>query len=85
MLLSAQQYTLDQLSQIVQTDANTISRWLDQWLPPYCPHLNKVETLWRMVKYRWLAPRDYASFETLCKGVENILSKVGQEYRISFA
>ncbi|WP_245992693.1 IS630 family transposase [Capsulimonas corticalis] len=55
------------------------------FLPPYCPHLNKVETLWRMVKYRWLAPRDYASFETLCKSVENILRKIGQEYRISFA
>ncbi|WP_165864592.1 helix-turn-helix domain-containing protein [Capsulimonas corticalis] len=31
VLLSAQGYTLDQLSQIVQTDPATISRWLDQW------------------------------------------------------
>ena len=31
VLLSAQGYTLDQLSQIVQSDPATISRWLDQW------------------------------------------------------
>lgn len=25
----------------------------------FCPHLNKIETLWRKVKYEWLKPNDY--------------------------
>ncbi len=33
------------------------------YLPPYSPHLNKIEILWRKIKYEWLKPEDYASFE----------------------
>ena len=55
------------------------------FLPPYCPHLNLIETLWRMVKYRWLAPDAYTNFATLCHSVKDILAKVGTEYQISFA
>ena len=40
VLLSAQQYTLDQLSQIVQSDPATISRWLDQWQEHGLPGLS---------------------------------------------
>jgi len=55
------------------------------FLPPYCPHLNKIETLWRQVKYRWLWPEAYQNFETLCQSVTNILDQVGTKYRLSFA
>lgn len=55
------------------------------FLPPYCPHLNKIETLWRMVKYHWLGCEAYQDFPTLCHSVTDILEKVGTEYRISFA
>lgn len=55
------------------------------FLPPYCPHLNLIETLWRLVKYRWLDCGAYADFETLCRSVTDLLAKVGTEYRISFA
>lgn len=55
------------------------------FLPPYCPQLNKIEILWRQVKYRWLAPRAYASFATLCQAVTRILETVPTEYRITFA
>ena len=54
------------------------------YLPPYCPHLNKAEILWRRVKYNWLAPDDYASFSRLCESVEDKLAKLGQEYYITF-
>jgi len=50
------------------------------FLPPYCPHMNKIETLWRQVKYRWLAPEAYADFPTLCQSVTDILAQVGTEY-----
>ena len=47
------------------------------FLPPYCPHLNRIETLWRMVKHRWLAPGAYASFPVLRQSVGKVLNRVG--------
>ena len=55
------------------------------FLPPYCPHLNKIEVLWRQVKYRWLGCEAYADFPTLCQSVQSILSQVGSKYLLSFA
>jgi len=55
------------------------------FLPPYCPHLNLIELLWRQVKYRWLWPEAYQNFETLCQSVTDILAQVGTKYRLSFA
>ena len=55
------------------------------FLPPYCPHLNKIEMLWRQVKYRWLAPEAYQDFSALCQSVTDILAQVGTKYRLSFA
>lgn len=55
------------------------------FLPPYCPHLNKIEVLWRRVKYHWLWPEAYTDFATLCQSVTGILAQVGTKYRLSFA
>ena len=55
------------------------------FLPPYCPHLNLIENLWRHIKYRWLDCTAYADFPTLCQSVTNILAQVGTKYRLSFA
>ena len=55
------------------------------FLPPYCPHLNRIETLWRLVKHRWLPIQAYQDFETLCDAVTQVLDQVGMEYRINFA
>lgn len=55
------------------------------FLPPYCPHLNLIETLWRQTKYRWLSCNAYKNFETLCQSVTDILAQVGTKYRLSFA
>ena len=53
-------------------------------LPPYSPHLNIIEILWRRMKYEWLKPEDYASFETLTKAIKEILSNLGAEYKVNF-
>lgn len=53
-------------------------------LPPYSPHLNIIEILWRKIKYEWLKPEDYASFEKLTEAIREILGKVGTEYKINF-
>jgi len=55
------------------------------FLPPYCPHLNLIETLWRQVKYRWLNCDAYQDFPTLCQSVTDILAQVETKYRLSFA
>ena len=53
--------------------------------PTYSPHLNKAETLWRMVKYKWLKPQDYKSTKTLKKAVMRILTQFGSKYSINFS
>jgi transposase len=54
------------------------------YLPPYSPHLNKIETLWHKMKYSWLKPGDYYSWETIKKAIDNILTQVGKELKIEF-
>lgn len=55
------------------------------FLPPYCPHMNLIETLWRMVKYHWLGCDAYRDFITLCQSVTEVLEQVGTKYQVSFA
>lgn len=55
------------------------------FLPPYCPHLNRIETLWRLVKHHWLPPAAYATFAILRARVTAILNTVGLNYRVSFS
>ena len=54
------------------------------YLPTYSPHLNKIETLWRKIKYEWLRPEAYATFKTLKTAVWHILDRVGQQFIIQF-
>ena len=55
------------------------------FLPTYSPHLNLIETLWRMIKYRWLKAHDYLDFNTLTDAVENIIIDVGKKLKINFS
>lgn len=55
------------------------------FLPPYSPHLNAIEVLWRSVKYRWLPTDAYRDFPALCHSVLRVLDQVGSQYRINFA
>lgn len=55
------------------------------FLPPYCPHLNRIETLWRMTKHCWLAPSAYAGFACLRQAVTAVLDAVGHSFHVTFA
>ena len=55
------------------------------FLPPYCPELNLIEILWRMIKYHWLPLKAYTDFKTLLECLNHILVNVGTEYRLQFA
>lgn len=71
-----------------------VAKMIDEWkkrglyiffLPPYCPHLNIAETVWRMLKTQWLYPEHYRSKQILHETTREILSKIGTEYVIRFS
>ena len=55
------------------------------YLPPYSPHLNIAERLWRKLKYEWLQPSDYATTEGLFYQVRQALAAVGKGLTIRFS
>lgn len=55
------------------------------YLPPYSPHLNIAETLWRKLKYEWLQPADYATADGLFYRVRQALTAVGMSLKIRFS
>lgn len=55
------------------------------YLPPYSPHLNIAETLWRILKGKWIKPEHYESTDTLFNAVKEILNGIGNEYMVAFS
>ena len=55
------------------------------YLPPYSPHLNIAERLWRKLKYEWLQPADYATTDGLFYQVRQALAAVGKGLKIRFS
>jgi hypothetical protein len=46
--------------------------------------LNRIEILWRKIKYDWLPFSAYTSFAALKEALLDIFSKVGSKYQITF-
>ena len=66
-----------------------IQKWEEKelyifFLPKYSPHLNRIEILWRMVKYKWLKPKDYRTFKAMKKKIFYIFEHLADEYFINF-
>jgi transposase len=55
------------------------------YLPPYSPHLNIAERLWKELKARWIRPQDYKTIDTLSYAVTLALSAVGTDLFIHFS
>jgi len=55
------------------------------YLPPYSPHLNLAETLWRIMKGKWLVPEDYLSSERLFYAKNQCLRAIGKTLFIHFS
>jgi len=55
------------------------------YLPTYSPHLNIAETVWRKLKYEWLAPTDYEDGQRLRYSVRQALNEFGKSLRINFS
>ena len=54
------------------------------FLPPYSPHLNIAETLWRILKGKWLRPTHYMANDTLMYATNRVLATIGYELCINF-
>ena len=68
---------------------DNIEKWKEQGLiiqniPPYSPELNKIEIVWRKIKYEWLDFSAYTSFKALKEALNNILANIGGQYVIKF-
>ena len=55
------------------------------FLPPYSPHLNIAETLWRMLNGQWIQPADYVSTDNLFYAVNRGLAGLGTTHFINFS
>jgi transposase len=53
------------------------------FLPPCSPELNRIEILWRKVKYEWMVfkTRDSKTLET---DLDEIFAKFGEHYQLTF-
>jgi transposase len=66
-----------------------LNEWREQdvfvfFLPAYFPELNKIEILWRFVKYKWLTFDAFLNFNNLKEHLNEILSNIGVKYIINF-
>lgn len=55
------------------------------YLPPYSPHLNICERVWKELKARWIRTQDYADFQTLKERVLFVLDNIGKLFNIDYS
>jgi transposase len=55
------------------------------FIPPYCPHLNIAETMWRQLKGGWLRPEDYWDKELLAYALNQCMASIGNNLTIKFS
>lgn len=55
------------------------------YLPPYSPQLNIAETLWRILKGKWMRPQDYITSDMLFYTTNRALADIGKGLRINFS
>jgi transposase len=55
------------------------------FLPPYSPHLNIAETLWRKLKKQWLDPPDYMTKDNLAYALNRCMAGMGTGHKINFS
>jgi transposase len=55
------------------------------FLPPYSPHLNISETIWRKLKKEWLNPEDYLNKDSLFYATNRCLANIGGNLKIRYS
>jgi hypothetical protein len=54
-----------------------------KFLPPYSPELNRIETLWRLIKHRWMA-LTWRTKEEMEQAVDHVLANFGDQFKMEF-
>ena len=54
------------------------------YLPTYSPELNKIEILWKQMKYHWMTPTSYSDLDTLEQALYECLRNIGTKHVINF-
>jgi len=67
-----------------------VKQWQEQdlyifFLPAYSPELNKIEMLWKKIKYQWLDFDAFLSWQNLQNHLSNVLQNIRLKYIINFA
>ena len=55
------------------------------YLPPYSPHLNIIERLWKQFKQTWIKPNDYSSADQLFYAVNRVCANIGKSLFLNFS
>ena len=55
------------------------------YLPPYSPHLNIIERLWKEMKQTWISPNDYETADNLFYAVDRICAAIGNQVFLHFS
>ena len=55
------------------------------YLPPYSPHLNIIERLWKEMKQAWIKPEDYSSADNLFYAVDRVCAAIGNQLFLQFS
>ena len=55
------------------------------YLPPYSPELNPAETLWRILKGKWIRPTDYQTTDSLFYCTNRALAAVGKDLFVKYS
>lgn len=66
-----------------------VKHWQEQdlyifFLPAYSPELNKIEMLWKNIKYQWLKFDAYTSWQNLQLHLSQVLDNIGLKYILNF-
>ena len=92
--LSISRFTFVVLDNARIHTARKVKQLLETWqerglfifyLPPYSPHLNIIERLWKEMKQGWLKPTDYHSADDLFYAVNRICSAIGKSLFVNFS
>lgn len=54
------------------------------YLPPYSPHLNIIERLWKEIKARWISVKDYGSTDQLFYATKLVLNAIGNTLKLNY-
>lgn len=54
------------------------------YLPPYSPHLNIIERLWKEIKERWIDINDYEQTDQLFYATNLVLNEIGKSLKLKY-